>query len=41
MEIGLKLRQGMLLKGILYSSEAQPALSETETKLLENIDEHL
>ena len=36
MEIGLKLRQAMLLNGILYNSEA-----ETEIKILETVDEHL
>ena len=41
MEIGLKLRQAMLLNGILYNSEAWHALSETEIKILETVDEHL
>ena len=41
MEIGLKLRQKMLLNGILYNSEAWHALSETEIKILETVDEHL
>ena len=41
MEIGLKLRQAMLLNGMLYNSEAWHSLGETETKMLETIDEHL
>ena len=37
----MKLRQAMLLNGILYNSEAWHALSETEIKILETVDEHL
>ena len=41
MEIGLMLRQAMLLNGILYNSEAWHSLSEKEVKMLEAVDEHL
>ena len=41
MEIGLKLRQAMLLNGILYNSEAWHSLSETEVRIFETVDEHL
>ena len=41
LEIGLKLRQAMLLNGILFNSEAWHAVSETELRLLEVVDEHL
>ena len=40
-EIGLKLRQAMLLNGILYNSEAWHLLSEAEIKTMETVDEHL
>ena len=41
LEIGLKLRQAMLLNGILYNSEALHSLSEAEIKTMETVDEHL
>ena len=41
MEIGLKLRQAMLINGILYNSEAWHSISEAEIRLLEAVDEHL
>ena len=41
MEIGLQLRQAMLLNGILYNSEAWHSITEDEIKLLEKVDEHL
>ena len=41
MEIGLHLRQAMLLNGILYNSEVWHSLSEAEIKILETVDEHL
>ena len=41
MEIGLKLRQAMLLNGILYNSEAWHSVTEAEIKILETVDEHL
>ena len=41
MEIGLKLRQAMLLNGILYNSEAWHGITENELKRLEDVDEHL
>ena len=41
MEIGLKLRQAMLLNGVLYSSEAWHGVTDSDIKLLETIDEHL
>ena len=41
MEIGLKLRQAMLLNGILYNSEAWHNISESEIKMLEQVDEYL
>ena len=41
MEIGLKLRQAMLLNGMLYNSEVWHSLGETETKILETVDEYL
>ena len=37
MEIGLKLRQAMLLNGMLYNSEAWHAVSEKEVKILEDL----
>ena len=40
-EIGLKLRQAMLINGILFNSEAWHAISETELRMLETVDEHL
>ena len=41
MEIGLKLRQAMLINGILFNSEAGHNIHEAELKLLESVDEHL
>ena len=41
MEIGLHLRQAMLLNGILYNCEAWHNISEEEVKILEKVDEHL
>ena len=41
MEIGLHLRQAMLLIGMLYKSEAWHAISEEEIRMLETVDEHL
>ena len=41
MEIGLKLRQAMLLNGILFNSEAWHAVNEKDIKSLETIDEYL
>ena len=41
MEIGLKLRQAMLLNGILYNSEAWHSVTEVELRQLETVDEHL
>ena len=40
-EIGLKLRQAMLLSGLLFNSEAWHGITETEIKILESVDEHL
>ena len=39
-EIGLILRQAMLLNGILYNSEAWQSIPEEEIKLLEDVDNH-
>ena len=41
MEIGLNLRQAMLINGILYNSEAWHDINDKETKRLEEVDEHL
>ena len=41
MEIGLLLRQAMLLNGILFNSESWHSVSETEYRMLETVDEHL
>ena len=41
LEIGLKLRQAMLINGILFNSEALNSVSETEQRKLEVTDEHL
>lgn len=41
MEIGLMLRQAMLLNGVLFNSEAWHAINESEIRLLEAVDEHL
>ena len=41
MEIGLNLRQAMLINGILYNSEASHDINDKETKRLEEVDEHL
>ena len=41
MEIGLHLRQAILINGMLYNSEAWHAISEEELRMLETVDEHL
>ena len=41
MEIGLELRQAMLLNGMLYNSEVWHSITENEIKMLEKVDEHL
>ena len=41
MEIGLKLRQAMLINGMLYNSEAWHAITEAEIRILETVDESL
>ena len=41
MEIGLSLRQAMLLNGILYNSEAWHNFKEKEIRRLEEVDEYL
>ena len=41
LEIGLRLRQAMLLNGILFNSEAWHNISENEVKILETVDEYL
>ena len=41
MEIGLKLRQAMLLNGLLFNSEAWHDINDVEIKLLESVDERL
>ena len=41
MEIGLHLRQAMLLNGMLYNSEAWHNITEEEVKILEKVDEYL
>ena len=41
MEIGLKLRQEMLLNGILFNIEAWHNVTEKDIKMLEAVDEHL
>jgi hypothetical protein len=41
MEIGLILRQAMLINGILFNSEAWHNIHEAELKLLESVDEYL
>ena len=40
-EIGLMLRQAMLINGVLFNSEAWHAIKENEVKILESVDEHL
>ena len=40
-DIGLKLREAMLLNGILFNSEAWHNISDKEIKILESVDEHL
>ena len=40
-EIGLILRQAMLVNGMLYNSEAWHCLSESDIKSLEKVDEYL
>ena len=41
MEIRLKLRQAMLLTGVLFNSEAWHDVKEKEVRMLESVDEHL
>jgi hypothetical protein len=41
MEIGLKLRQAMLIIGMLFNSEAWHSLSSNEIKIIESVDEYL
>ena len=41
MEIGLQLREAMLLNGMLYNSEVWHSLSEKEIRMLEMVDEYL
>ena len=41
LEIGLMLRQAMLINGILFNSEAWHSISEKDVKILESVDEHL
>ena len=41
LEIGLKLRQAMLLNGVLFNSEVWHSISEKEIRRLEEVDEHL
>ena len=40
-EIGLKLRQAMLLSVLLFNSEAWHDVSDSEIKILESVDEYL
>ena len=39
LEMGLKLRQAMLLNGVLYNSEAWHAITKEDIKPLERVDE--
>jgi hypothetical protein len=41
MEIGLKLRQAMLLNGVLFNSEAWHNVTDKEMRRLEEVDEYL
>ena len=41
MEIGLMLRQAMLLNGVLFNSEAWHGVSLDDIKTLESVDEQL
>jgi hypothetical protein len=41
LEMGLKLRQAMLINGILYNSEAWHAVTKDDTEALEKVDEGL
>ena len=41
MEIGLLLRQAMLVNGMLFNSEAWHAITEEELRMMESVDEHL
>ena len=40
-EIGLKLRQAMLLNGVLFNSESWHGVTDNDMKTLESIDEQL
>ena len=41
MEIGLKLRQAMLMNSLLFNSEAWHDITLADVKRLEQVDEHL
>ena len=41
MEVGLKLRQAMLINGILFNSEVWHDVTEKDLRMLETVDEHL
>ena len=41
MDIGLKLRQAMLINGVLFNSEVWYGIADNDVKELESIDEHL
>ena len=41
MEIGLKLREAMLINSMLFNSEAWHGISENEIRILETVTEHL
>ena len=41
LQVGLMLRQAMLLNGILYNSESWHSVNEVELRILEQGDEHL
>ena len=40
-DIGLKLRQAMLINSMLFNSESWHGICESELKMLETVDEHL
>ena len=41
LEMGLQLRQAMLINGLLFNSEGWQGLFNDEIKALEKVDEHL
>ena len=41
LDIGLKLRQAMLINGVLFNSEVWHGIADNDVKALERIDEHL